>query len=145
MWFNPIVAWLLKSPLHSLISKNTMLITYQGRKSGKLYTTPVNYLRDGDVFTTTSYRRRVWWRNLRGGAPVTIRVGGEDLKAVADVVEDDEAVASHLSAYLQKVPRLARYFAVSIDPRGQPNPDDVARAAKERVIVLSKTDKERNT
>jgi deazaflavin-dependent oxidoreductase (nitroreductase family) len=138
MWFNPIMEWLLKSPLHPLVSKNTMLITYKGRKSGKLYTTPVNYSRDGDVFTTTSYRQRVWWRNLRGGVPVSIRAQGKDLKGVADVVEDDEAVTSHLSAYLHKAPRVARYFNVRIDPDGQPNPDEVAEAAKERVIVHTK-------
>ncbi|GAB4533133.1 MAG: nitroreductase/quinone reductase family protein [Anaerolineae bacterium] len=139
MWFNPIMEWLLKSPLHPLISSNTMLITYTGHKSGRLYTTPVNYLRDGDVFTTISYRQRVWWRNLRGGAPVTIRVQGKDLEAVADVVEDDETVAGHLAAYLQKAPRLARYFDVRINPHGQPDPDDVARAARERVIVHTTT------
>ena len=45
MWFNPMITWLLRSPLHGLVSKSIMLITYKGRKSSKEYTTPVNYLR----------------------------------------------------------------------------------------------------
>lgn len=31
MWYNPIMTWVLRSPLHSLLSSNTTLITYQGR------------------------------------------------------------------------------------------------------------------
>ena len=44
--FNPFMVWLLRSPLHKLASKNTLLITFTGRKSGKKYTTPVNYASD---------------------------------------------------------------------------------------------------
>lgn len=135
MWFNPIMEWLLKSPLHPIISQNTMLVTYKGRKSGKTYTTPVNYVRDGQVLTTTSYRHRTWWRNLRGGAPVTVRLQGKDLKAHADVIEDDEGVTTHLLAYLGQAPKVAKYFGVALDADGQPDQDDVATAAKERVII----------
>jgi deazaflavin-dependent oxidoreductase (nitroreductase family) len=135
MWFNPIMEWLLNSPLHPLISQNTVLVTYEGRKSGKTYTTPVNYVRDGQVLTITSYRHRTWWRNLRGGAPVTLRLQGQDLKAHANVIEDDEGVTTHLLAYLGQAPKVAKYFGVALDADGQPNPNDVATAAEERVII----------
>ena len=46
---NPFMKWLLKSPLHGLVSSHYMLITVKGRKSGKLYTTPVEYGHDGDA------------------------------------------------------------------------------------------------
>ena len=32
--FNPLISSLLRSPLHRLLSKQIMLITYMGRKSG---------------------------------------------------------------------------------------------------------------
>jgi deazaflavin-dependent oxidoreductase (nitroreductase family) len=90
---------LLRSPLHGLVSKHAMLITVSGRKSGRLYTTPVNYVRDGDTITVVSRPNRTWWRNLRGGAPVAVRVSGKDLKGVAELVVDDkEAVAGALLA-----------------------------------------------
>jgi deazaflavin-dependent oxidoreductase (nitroreductase family) len=134
--------WLLRSPLHGFISRNTMLITYTGRKSGKVYATPVNYVRqsngDGDVFLTTSYRQRVWWRNLRGGVPVTLRVQGQNLKATAEVIEDEGGVAAGLMTYLQQVPDLAKYFEVSLDADGQPNTRDVAKAAQSRVMIRMK-------
>ena len=46
--YNPIVAAILRSPLHAAMSNSTMLLTFSGRKSGRTYTTPVNYVRDGD-------------------------------------------------------------------------------------------------
>jgi hypothetical protein len=95
----------------------------------------VNYQREGDVFTTTSYRQRIWWRNLRGGTPVTLHVRGQDLPARSEVIENDAGVAGHLTADLQDAPKLARYFDVALRPDGQPRSEDVARAAKQRVIV----------
>jgi len=55
---------------------------------------------------------------------------------IRDVIEDDENVTKQLTIYLQKVPQSARYFKVNIHPDGNPNPEDVAQAAKERIIVL---------
>ena len=139
MWFNPIMTWMLRSPLHGFLSKNTMLMTYTGRKSGKVYTIPMNYVRvsagDGDVFLTTSYRQRTWWRNLRGGAMVTIRVQGEDLSAKSEVVEEDEGVVTGLETLFGAAPGMARYFEVGLDANGKPIPEDVARAASERLMV----------
>jgi hypothetical protein len=56
MWFNPLMAGLLRSPLHALISHNTMLITVRGRKTGRALTTPVNYVRNDDELLTVSFR-----------------------------------------------------------------------------------------
>jgi deazaflavin-dependent oxidoreductase (nitroreductase family) len=113
---------LLRSPLHGLVSERVMLITVCGRKSGRLYTTPVNYVRDGGTFTVVSRTHRTWWRNLRGGAPVAVRVRGKDLKGVAEVVVDDkEAVAKALLAL------HPRYSA-----------ERAARRAQDRVLVRIK-------
>jgi len=133
--YNPIMKSILRSPFHGLISKNVMLITFAGGKSGKKYTTPVNYVRDGADIAVFSYRHRMWWRNLRGGVPVTLRVKGQDLKAVGKSIEDKNAVAASLLDYLQKMPHYAKYFQVTIDPNGQPNPEEVARAAQNRVMI----------
>lgn len=139
MWFNPITTWIMRSPLHGFVSKNMMLITYTGRKSGKQYTTPVNYLeiaKNGSTFLyTTSYRERVWWRNLRGGAEVTLRLQGRDLPARAEVVEDLEQVAQELGAYLHQAPNLGRYLGVSLDEGGTPDVEDLQRAAEKMVVV----------
>jgi len=72
--YTSIVKPILRSPLHGLVSKNTMLITFSGRKSGKVYTTPVGYVRNDNDITVFSQRHSSWWRNLRGGASVTVRL-----------------------------------------------------------------------
>lgn len=135
MWFNPIMKALLRSPLHPLVSNNMMLMTYIGRKSGKSYTIPMNYFTIAGALYTTSTRERVWWRNLRGGAEVSLRLKGKDVPARAESIEDHNEVAQALVQTFQANPRLARYMDVHISPDGTPNLVDVARLAEERVIV----------
>ncbi|MFQ6065268.1 MAG: nitroreductase/quinone reductase family protein [Candidatus Bathyarchaeia archaeon] len=112
-----------------------MLITFTGKKSGKVYTTPVNYINDGGNISVFSLRNRVWWRNLRGGAPVTVRIEGQDLEAFAESIEDKEVVAAGLLAYLQRSSKYAKYFQATLDSNGQPNPEEVARAAQNWVMI----------
>jgi len=142
MWYNAIMAGLLRSPLHGLPSQSTMLMTYPGRKSGKVYSTPMNYVRTreagAEVLLTTSYRQRTWWRNLCGGAQVVVKVQGKDLKAQAEAIEDDPKVAEALGRFLQLVPSWAKYYQVKLDSDGKPNAADVAEAAKTRVIIRTR-------
>ena len=135
MWFNPIMSWMIRSPLHFMVSKNTMLMTYTGRKSGKSYTTPMNYLAMDGALYTNSNRERIWWRNLRGGAQVTLRLKGEDVPARAEVIEDPSAVAGYLNEYLEAAPQLAKYMQVRLDENGKPLAEDIARRAQEMVMV----------
>ncbi len=90
MWFNPFMIWLICSPFHRLLSKNFMVLIYTGRKSGKTYQVPVNYTHQGGKLVTFSYRERTWWRNLRGGAPVVLRLEGRDVQATSSVLEDEK-------------------------------------------------------
>lgn len=135
MWYNPIMRGLLNSPMHFLVSKNMMLMTYKGRKSGKTHTIPMGYLENGDALYTISSRERVWWRNLRGGARVTLRVRGGDVQARAEAIEDERQVANDLCSYFKAAPQLARYMKIGIDADGTPNCEDVRQLAQEKVIV----------
>jgi len=112
-----------------------MLISIKGRKSGKEYTFPVNYVRSDDVFLVTSYRLRTWWRNLSGKAAVTLLVRGQKLKGTAEAVTGEKEVTKHLQDYLEKVPKQARYFDVGLDSHGRPKMEGVIRAARDRVGV----------
>ena len=79
MWYNSIMSAVLRSPLHGMLSKNMMLITVTGKKSGREYTTPVSFTRQGDDLWVISKRERTWWRNLIGGAPVRLELKGEPM------------------------------------------------------------------
>jgi hypothetical protein len=76
---NPLVRWLMRSPLHRLASRRVALISYTGRRSGRRFTIPVGYEMAGLKVTITvaSPERKVWWRSLTGsGAPVELVIRG---------------------------------------------------------------------
>ena len=131
---NKTMQFILRSPLHGMVSKTILLITFTGRKSGKTYTTPVDYSQDGDqVFIFTHAN---WWKNLRSGVPVTLRLRGREFQGLAEpVAEDKQAVAAGLSAHLKKVPFDAKFYGVTFDDQGNPNPEQVAQAAQTAVMV----------
>jgi deazaflavin-dependent oxidoreductase (nitroreductase family) len=135
MWFNPLMKWLLASPLHFFVSGNTMLITYKGRKSGKTFTTPINYLRNGDCLITTSLHQRVWWRNLRGGDSVELLIKRKALTAVPRVLEEQAAVEGALGAYFRLAPKVARYYKLTLDEEGDAPTEDLANLAKDMVVI----------
>jgi deazaflavin-dependent oxidoreductase (nitroreductase family) len=133
---NHFMKLILRSPLHGLVSENVMIITFTGRKSGKFYTTPVNYVRDAGVLIILSQDDRTWWKNLRGGAPVSVRLQGQDLKGVGEVYEDPEAVAEGLRTLAQRSPSFRKYLQIELTPDGQPrDPNALAGIARDRVIV----------
>jgi deazaflavin-dependent oxidoreductase (nitroreductase family) len=135
---NGTMKFLLRSPFHKLVSGNTMLVTVKGRKSGKAYTTPVNYIQDHQLVYVTSLKGRTWWKNLHGGAEAVLRLRGQDLKAVGEVIEDEPGVTAQLATYLAKAPQYAQYFGVPLDAEGKISLKDAKKAAINRVCILFK-------
>src|SRR5687768_11208467 len=88
---NALTTVILRSPLHGAISKSTLLLAITGHKSGHEITLPINYFQYGDTLYITSPRSRKWWRNLRGGAPVLVRLEGREVDGTAMVVEEPAA------------------------------------------------------
>lgn len=131
---NSFIQFLLRSPLHGVMSGSTMLITIKGRKTGRLITLPVNYVRDGNLLWVVSYRSRTWWRNISGGVPVKILLRGQEKEALADAILDEAKVAEALGSYVQKFPISARAIGVRLE-NGLPNREDLSQAAQERVMI----------
>jgi hypothetical protein len=136
-FYNPVVMWLLRSPLHRLGDRHTIVLTVTGRKSGQHYAFPVAYLRDGETILVMTHRDRTWWRNLPdGGAPVRVYIDGQDLPARAQVSTDPDEVAKALLLFLQKVPTWRWETHIRLDANGQPeHPEDLARLAKHDLVV----------
>ena len=135
MSYNPIMVWLLYSPLHRMLSGMMMVLNYSGRKSGKAYRLPVGYKRIDGSLLTISYKQRTWWRNLRGGVPIIIRLHGMDVSGRAEVIEDELGVEEGLRDFIGGDPKAGRMFGVKINANGQPDPESLKQAAKKRVIV----------
>jgi hypothetical protein len=92
-------------------------------------------VREGDTLFVVSRRARTWWRNLRGGARVTVRLQGRDYSGEGKATEDPDAVADGLRAYFRRVPQWAKYSGVMLDTHGEPNVESVKRAAQDKVMV----------
>ena len=131
---NRAMKFVLHSPVHGMVSKTVLLITFTGRKSGKTYTTPVSYSQNDDqVFIFT---HAAWWKNLRSGAPVTLCLQGREVRGLAEpVAEDKQAIAAGLTAHLRKVPSDARYYSVTFDNNQNPRADEVMKAVQTVVMI----------
>ncbi len=124
----------LRSPVHGMVSKTVLLITFTGRKSGKTYTTPVSYSQSDDQVTIFTHAD--WWKNLRGGAPVTLCLRGRELQGLPEpVVEDKQAIAVGLMAHLRKVPSDASFYGVTFDDHGNPKVEEIERAVQTVVMI----------
>lgn len=88
---NPAVTAVLSSPLHPLLSRRLALITVAGRSSGRRYTFPVGYRQTGDrVIVNVGWpERKHWWRNLRRGGRVEMRIRGHRREGQAQARGDE--------------------------------------------------------
>jgi hypothetical protein len=92
---NLIVRPWLHSPLGWIISPFVVLISYEGRRSGKTFSTPVMYKRHGDtlVIRVAMPERKQWWRNFVGGGPIRVFLRGRNHVGRATTVRDGGSVS----------------------------------------------------
>ena len=97
---------IIRSPLHAIMSSKYAIIEFKGRKSGRLYRTPVAYVRDGDriLMSTDS----PWYRNVAGGAHVRMLVRGRTVEGIADTVTDADTSAAILRQLVDAIPSYSR-------------------------------------
>jgi hypothetical protein len=129
------ISAILHSPLHRILSGSFLTITIRGRKTGKPIRLPVNYYRHADCLRVTSLRSRTWWRNLRGGYSVDLRLQGKEVKAWGTVIEDDQGVVDALASHFRQSPSAARAYKTPLDAAGDPGMETIQQLARSRVIV----------
>jgi hypothetical protein len=124
--------------LHRLVSNTLVLLSFQGRKSGKTYTFPTGYTQqDNQVEIITS---RNWWKNLRGNAPVTLWLKGKKRRGVAEVFFGDETVTQALLPLARRSGKMRKLYHIELDAQGQPKEEDVLRAAHATALVQIRLD-----
>jgi deazaflavin-dependent oxidoreductase (nitroreductase family) len=99
--------------LHGLVSRNVLLITTQGRRTGKPRTTPVGYRFDAasdTYYLVAGWKGKTnWYRNALARPEVRITVRSSTFDAVATPA-GDETVARHLAAYAERNPFAERLY-----------------------------------
>ena len=90
---NPLVRGLLRSPAHRFLDRRLLLITVTGRRTGRRFTIPVGYreTEEGAEIAVGWPARKRWWRNLRGGANVVVRLRGEEHDGWAQAHGDERS------------------------------------------------------
>ncbi len=135
---NPLIGWILRSPVHWLLSPGLMLLNVTGRKSGRRYAIPVGYQRLGDTVTVmvSEARTKQWFRNYLEPARLEVHLRGRLLAATAEVVKPESGeFRACAEATLQRMPRLGRVFHVDFDKRVGLTDEQTATLRQEIAIV----------
>lgn len=132
---NPFVSAILRSPLHRLLSGSVLLLTFTGRKTGKRFTIPVNYTREGD--TLILFSSRSWWKNLRADGRVAVHLQGRERTGQAEVIEERTALLEASERLVAKygLKEAGRRIGLALDTSPPPSRDELALAMEGREVI----------
>ncbi|MEX1345324.1 MAG: nitroreductase family deazaflavin-dependent oxidoreductase [Candidatus Limnocylindrales bacterium] len=135
---NPFIKAMLGSRFAGPVGKALLLLRFTGRTSGKVYTTPVGYVREGDSVVVVTSPTYTWWKNVRDGADVEVRLDGAWRKARARVLPTDDPAFDRAVAIQVKGrgPGMLRGFGVAVDDDGTIPPEARADMDRKALIVL---------
>jgi deazaflavin-dependent oxidoreductase (nitroreductase family) len=119
---NRILVRLLRSPLSRLVDGGLILLTVTGRRTGRTFTFPVQYVEDGRVLWVYAggSDAKTWWRNLVGGADVEVLLRRRVYPATAIAVVPTEArelVEEGLRRYVERFPATSRRLGIATGNR----------------------------
>ena len=124
----------LSLPFATPLSRNLMLISYTGRKTGKAYRQPVSYVRDGDTLLTPGGGR--WTLNLADRRPVRIRLRGRDVTARPELATEPAEVERLLGVITRENPQAARFIPIPRRPDGRLDPDALDAALRHGFSIV---------
>lgn len=117
----PLIAAILRSPLHPLLSFGLLLISFEGRRTGRRYSFPVGYQRSGETISVLASRarRKSWWRNFHEPRAVELLVRGRTLRGEGRLLPgESEEFRDAVDATFRRLPSLSAQFGIAYD-RGQ--------------------------
>jgi deazaflavin-dependent oxidoreductase (nitroreductase family) len=121
---NRVMLGLLRAPLLSRAIGSKLVTLYVvGRKSGRRYTIPVAYARQGgDLLVGTPFG---WGRNLRTGDTLSIRLKGRERQADVRVYTSEADVAAAYATMCRGNRNFAKFNKIEFDASGNPSPEDL--------------------
>lgn len=117
-WANSWMRWALNTPgLQRVIGQGIALLSFKGRKTGKLYTVPVSYDRQDNVVTVITKRQRRWWHNFESPNEVELKLAGRTYRGSARIQTDDDQTLQFMTEYLKKRPVDAKAYGLARNER----------------------------
>ena len=106
---------LVRPLIHVGLSGQMQLLLVPGRRSGRIYSTPVKVVeRDGARWLVAPYGERNWVKNARAAGWVELRRGRRTVRFGVVEVGAEEA-APVLREYLRSTPVTRKFFDVRAD------------------------------
>jgi len=106
---NTVVLAVLRSPARMLVQGRLCALRFAGRRTGTVYTLPVEYTRDGDRIVVLAGRGRTksWWHNFLSPHPVRVWLDGRWQPGTATVARSGHPHRTDLLAtYRSTHPRV---------------------------------------
>jgi len=125
---------LIKALISLLLAPSqTYLLSVRGRKTGKLYSTPVRLVEeDSQRWLVAPYGEVSWVRNARAAGEVTLtRNGRSEVVGLSELGPEESAPI--LKKYLEQVPLVRPYFDVKPDA---PTEEFISEASRHPVFRI---------
>jgi len=133
---NPLVVFILRSPLHFLASKNLIFITFQGRKSKKTFNIPVSYHREGNDLIALTLKQNLWWKNLRmlNRTQITL-LGKKEYVELKIIDQDMQFIKEKMRELIIEKPIDAYFAKVKLDKNKLPLEEDLIEASQKHIVL----------
>jgi len=132
---NPILAYLLRTPLAGGAREQMMVVSFNGRKTGRRYSIPLSAHRiDNNLYALTS---APWKMNFRDGATAEVLVGGNTTTMRGELIRDPAVVAdlSHRVAESYGVKRAQRTMGLKFRDQRIPTLEEFTEATEREHIA----------
>jgi len=88
---NPILSFLLRTPLAGPARTQLMVLSFTGRKTGRPYSIPLSaHVIDNDLYALSG---AAWKQNFQGGAPAEVVYDGKTTAMRGELIRDRATVA----------------------------------------------------
>jgi hypothetical protein len=127
---NPVMRFLLGTPLAGSVRKQMMVMSFTGRKSGRRYSIPVSaHVIDDELYALTS---APWKNNFRDGAAAEVLLDGKRTPMRGELITDPATVAdlSHRCAESYGVKRAQRMMGLGFRDQRIPTLEEFTEAAQ---------------
>lgn len=135
---NPLMRYLLRTPLAGGLRKQFMVLSFKGRKTGREFMIPVSaHHIDGDLYALIG---SVWKVNFRGGGPASVLYEGRERAMRGELVEDREVTADlfHRCAESYGVKRAQRMMGLQFRDDRIPSLDEFREAIEVNKLAAIK-------
>lgn len=132
---NPILRLLLRTPLMGAARKQLMVVSFNGRKTGRQYSIPLSaHQVDNDLYALTG---APWKQNFRDGAAAQVLHDGKTTTMHGELIQDRAVVADlyHRCAESYGVKVAQRTFGMKFRDQRMPTLEDFAEAVKREHLV----------